>query len=351
MKKVITYSIVAVVAIGLVAFTAIKLNSNKKEVDAKVYHPDVNTRAVIQADTIRQSSFDVATPFLGAFAPNREVSISTETSGKVIAVGIQEGSHVGAGSLVAQLDNGVLVAQLHSAQANLTQAKSTLNRYEQAQAGVTQLQIDNARTTILTDQAQIEQLSKQINQYTIHVPFAGVITKRNFDVGAVVSPGSTLATLIDISVLKLEISVPERNITHFKKGMAIDVKTDVYPDAVFKGTVNLVSSAADAAHNYTVKILVPNNTQSPLRAGMYAKVIIGNAPIENTITIPRSALIGSTEKPQVYVVENGTVKLRDIQIGAGNESSIQVIKGLQMKEVIATGGLVNLSDGTKVEVK
>jgi RND family efflux transporter MFP subunit len=351
MKKIITYSLSAIVAIGLVAFTFIKLNSNKKEVVAKVYHPDVDIKAVIQADTIKLSNFDVATPFLGSFAPNREVSIASETSGKVITVGIQEGSQVGTGSLVAQLDNGVLVAQLHSAQANLEQAKSTLSRYEQAQAGVTQLQLDNARTSILTSEAQIEQLTKQISQYTIHSPFSGVITKRNFDLGAVVSPGTPLATLIDISVLKLEISVPEKNITQFKNGAAMQVKTDIYPNAVFKGTVNLISSAADAAHNYTVKILVPNNSQTPLKAGMYAKVTLGNAPLQNSISIPRSALIGSSEKPQVYVVDNGIAKLRNIQTGASNESSVQVVKGLSANEVIASGGLVNLSDGAKVEIK
>ena len=351
MKKVITYGIAAILAIGLVAFTVIKLNANKKEVVARVYHPDVNINAVIQADTIQLSTFEVATPFLGAFAPNREVSIASETSGKVISVGIQEGSQVGAGSLVAQLDNGVLVSQLHAAQANLAQAKSTLSRYEQAKAGVTQLQLDNARTTILTSEAQIEQLNKQIAQYTIRAPFGGVITKRNFDLGAVVSPGAPLANLIDISVLKLEISVPEKNITQFKTGAVMLVKTDIYPNAVFKGTVNLISSVADAAHNYTVKILVPNNSQTPIKAGMYAKVTLGNAPLKNTISIPRSALIGSSGKPQVYVVENGIAKLRDIQTDASNESSVQVIKGLAANEVIATGGLVNLSDGVKVEVK
>jgi len=351
MKKIITYSIIAVAVIGLVAFTIVKLKSNKKEIEEKVYHQDVSTRAVIQADTVKSSSFDIATPFLGSFTPNREVAIASETSGKVIQVGIQEGSHVGAGSLVAQLDNGVLIAQLHSAQANLANAKNTLSRYEQAQSGVTQLQMDNARTTILTSQAQIEQLNKQISQYTIHAPFAGVITERNFDLGAVVSPGSSLATLIDISVLKLEISVPETYITQFKDGMAMQVKTDVYPDVVFKGKVDLVSSTADASHNYTVKILVPNNSQTPLKAGMYAKVTLDNAPLQNTISIPRSALIGSARQPQVYVVENGVAKLRDVQIGAGNERNVQVIKGLAANEVIVIGGLVNLSDGIKVEIK
>jgi RND family efflux transporter MFP subunit len=211
--------------------------------------------------------------------------------------------------------------------------------------------MDNARTQVLTSQAQIQQLNTQINQYTIKAPFAGVITARDFDLGTIVSPGAPMATLIDISTLKLEVSVPEKYIPQFKNGVEMDVKTDVYPDAVFKGVVNYVSSDADASHNYTVKFLVVNKPQTPLRSGMYGSVILGTSPLQNAISIPRSALIGSSQNPQVYVVENGIARQRNIEVGASNDTRIQITKGLHTNDVVITGGLVNLSDGTKVEIK
>jgi RND family efflux transporter MFP subunit len=351
MKKLIKNILILAIAAGIIALAAFKLLNNKKEVEAKVYHPDLSLAATIQADTLTETPFSEATQFLGAFAPNREVSVASETSGKVITVGVQEGSHVGTGNLIAKLDDGVLQAQLHSATANYDNATSTLKRYEQAPNGVTQLQIDNARTQILTTQAQIEQLKKQISQYTIAAPFGGIITARNFDLGAVVSPGSPLATLTDISLVKLEVSVPEKYVTQFKNGMPMQVTTDVYPGVTFKGTVDLVASKADASHNYTIKILVPNNSQYQLKAGMYGNITLGSQAGAKALSIPRSALIGSAQKPQVYVVENGAVKVRDIQTGAGNATSIEVVKGLQAGEIIATGGLVNLTNGTKVTIK
>ncbi len=351
MKKILKYTVVLAVVAAIVALVAFKLTANKKEVEGKVYHPNVNLTATIQADTIAEGPFTEATQFLGSFTPNREVAIASETSGKVITVGVQEGSYVSTGSLVAKLDDGVLQAQLHSATANYDNATSTLKRYEQAPNGVTQLQMDNARTQILTTQAQIEQLKKQIGQYTITAPFGGIVTTRNFDLGAVVSPGSPLATLTDISQLKLEVSVPEKYVPLFKYGMAMQVSTDVYPSVAFVGTVDMVASKADASHNYTIKVLVGNNTKNPLKAGMYGNVTLGNLASAKAISIPRSALIGSAQKPEVYVVENGAVKIRDIETGGGNATSVQVIKGLQAGEVIATGGLVNLTDGTKVTIK
>jgi len=351
MKKLIQIIVIIVVVAGVAAMVAFKLIANKKEVEGKVYRPDLNLAATVQADTIKEGPFSKATQFLGSFTANREVSLASETTGKVIFVGVQEGSHVGQGSLVAKLDDGVLQAQLHSATASLDNAAGTLKRYEQAPNGVTQLQMDNARTQLLTSQAQIEQLKEQISQYTISAPFSGVITSRSFDLGAVVSPGTPLATLTDISSLKLELSVPERYVAQFKNGMPIAVNTDVYPGAVFMGTVWMIASKADASHNYTIKVLVPNNVQHPLKAGMYGNVTVGNALTHQAISIPRSALIGSSQHPQVYVVENAAAKIRDIETGAGNATSVEVLKGLHAGEVIVSGGLVNLTDGAKVSIK
>jgi len=351
MKKIIQYIVVILAIAGLAGLAAFKLVSNKKEVTAKVYHPDPSLAATIQADTVKEGPFSNATQFLGSFAANREVSLAAETSGKIIYVGVEEGSHINRGSLVARLDDGVLLAQLHSATASLDNAAGTLKRYEQAPNGVTQLQLDNARTQLLISQAQIEQLKKQIGQCTISAPFSGVITARNFDLGAVVSPGTPMATLTDISALKLELNVPEKNIARFRNGMPVAVNTDVYPGWSFKGAVGMIASKADASHNYTIKVIVPNSAQYPLKAGMYGNVAVGSASAHQAISIPRSALIGSARKPQVYVVENGIARIRDIETGAGNSTSVEVLKGLHTGEVVVSGGLVNLADGAKVSIK
>jgi len=336
------------IAAVLVAAVAFRLLSNKREVAAEVYHPDVNTAVVIQVDTVRAARFDLKSTFTGSFSPNREVTIGSETSGKVIRVNVQEGSHVNAGQLIAQLDDHLIQAQLQSAQANHDKAVVTLSRYQQGISGVTQLQLDNAKTDVLTTQAQIEQLKTQMRQYTISAPFGGIITSRTFELGAIISPGTQMAMLTDISSVKLEISVPERSIPQFRLGQVIDITTDVYPDTPFKGKVDLIGSKADASHNFQVKILVAN-PKLAIKSGMYGTVAFDNMAGE-ALTIPRTALLGSSVKPQVYVVERGIAKLRDIRIGSGNETRVQVTGGLQNGELVVSGGLVNLSDGTKVSV-
>ena len=347
MNRSTKITITIVIAGTLVAAVAFKLMSNQKEVAAKVYHPDINAAVVVQVDTVSTGRFDVTAAFTGSFSPNREVTIGSETSGRVVKVDVQEGSQVSTGQRIAQLDDRLI--QLQSAQANYDRAKNTLARYQQGSSGVTQLQMDNAKTEILTTQAQTEQLKTQIRQFTISAPFAGIITSRNFELGAIVSPGMQMATLIDISSVKLEISVPEKSIAQFNLGQTIYVETDVYPDRPFQGKVDMIGSKADASHNFQVKILVPN-PKAALKSGMYGTVVLNAETSGDALTIPRSALLGSSVKPQVYVVEAGVSKLRDIQTGSGNEIRIEVVGGLRKGDIVVSGGLVNLSDGTKVSI-
>ncbi|SHM95486.1 efflux RND transporter periplasmic adaptor subunit [Chitinophaga sp. CF418] len=350
MKKIIRYSITAAVLFLSVGFIAVKLNSNKKEVVEKVYHKDPNLKATVQADTIKYTPFTETAAFLGSFVPDREVIIASETTGKVVRINVREGSQVSAGSLIAQLDTDLLQAQLQSALANYDNAALTLRRYEQAVNGVTKLQIDNARTQLLTDKAQIDQLRKQISMCSIKAPFGGIITSKNFELGAVVSAGAQMAQLTDISRLKLEISVPEKNIMQFRKEQALTVVTDVYPDEKFQGHVDMIAAKADASHNYAVKILVTNNAATALKAGMYGRISFSDVTTKEAISIPRSALVGSSSRPQVFVIENGIARLRNIQTGGSNETIIQVTSGLQPGDIVATGGLINLTEGSKVSI-
>lgn len=350
MKKFTRYGVVAIVLILLVGFVGLKLRNNQKEVQARVFHKDPNLTVTVQTDTVQLTTLNKALNYLGSFAPSREVIISTETTGKVVTVGVQEGSRVHAGSLVAQLDIGLLQAQLQSTIASYDNAVNTLKRYEQAASGVTRLQIDNARTQQLTTSAQIDQLKKQISMCTIRAPFSGIITQRNFDLGAVVATGTQMAQLSNIDQLKLEISIPEKYIIEFRKGQQLDVITDVYPDKKFAGRVDMVAVQADASRNYIVKILVDNSADNGLKAGMYGRVASQSQSNRQGIAIPRTALVGSSKNPQVFVIENNIARLRNIETAEGNETMVEVTKGLQPGEMVVTGGIVNLVEGSKVTI-
>ena len=349
MKVNIRYVITGVVILGLVGLVVVKLLGNKEEVEEKVYKKDPDRKVTIQADTVHPAPMNQSASFLGAFAPVREVTISSETTGRVVSVKVEEGSAVNAGAIIAQLDTDLLRAQLAAAKANYDNAVTTLKRYEAAASGVTKLTMDNASTQVLTYQSQVAQYEKQIRMCTIKAPFSGIITSRNFELGAVVATGAQMAELTNIDQLKLEVNVPEGNISSFKDGQSIPVFTDVYADKTFNGTVDMVGTKADASHNFVLKVLV-NNSARLLKAGMYGRIQLKEALQNNVISVPRSALIGSSKVPKVFVIENGIAHIREIESGAGNEYVVEVRNGLQQGEIVATGGLVNLYEGAKVSI-
>jgi RND family efflux transporter MFP subunit len=338
-----------VVILGLIALVVIKLLGNKEEVEAKVYKKDPDRKVTIQADTVHPTQLDQNNSFLGAFAPVREVTISSEMTGKVVAVKADEGTYVNAGAVIALLDTDLLRAQLASAMANYDNAVTTLKRYEAAASGVTKLTRDNATTQVLTYKSQVDQYEKQIRMGTIKAPFSGIITSKSFELGAVVATGAQMAVLTNIDKLKLEVNIPEANISSFKNGQTIQVLTDLYADKTFNGTVDMIGTKADASHNFVLKVLV-NNSEKLLKAGMYGRIQLHNAIYNNAISVPRSALIGSSKVPKVFVIENGIAHVREIESGEGNEYVVEVKGGLKPGEIVATGGLVNLYEGAKVSI-
>lgn len=351
MKKATRTLVISGIALLAIGLTAARLSANKKTVEEKVYRKDPNSRIAVRAAAVTEEPFSLSNRYVGSFQPFREVTIAAETQGKILALGIKEGSQVGAGTLIAQVDNDLYKAQLYSAQASYENARTTLGRYQNAAVGdgVSEMQIDNYRLQMKSADAQVKQLNKQIAMSRINAPFGGIITAKYAEIGSMVSPGTQIARLSDISTLKLEIFVPEKELSFFREGAAIKVTSDVYPGIDFPGTVELVSASADAAHQFSVKIRVANNSSNPLKAGMYGTVAIDREEAR-ALTIPRTALLGSAKKPQVFVAANGTATLRDVQVGRTGDAVIEVTGGLTAGETVIISGQVNLQNGSKVEI-
>jgi RND family efflux transporter MFP subunit len=347
MKKILII-IGIVIAIGL---TAWKLSENKKVAEEKVYRNDPNTKVLVKTAKVVLQELNQVKQWLGTFEPNREIKITSETNGKVIKVGISEGDKVGAGQLIAQVDSDILQYQLTIAQANYEETQADVKRYQNLTKGeaVAQIQLEKANLAMQSAESQLKVLQKQLKNTTVTAPFAGTITAKMFDLGSVVAPNAPLAQLTDISLLKLIINVSEIDIMKFKEGQQVQINTDVFPNQSFAGQVTMISAKSDNAHNFPVQILVNNGGQNRLRAGMYGSVIVDNNLKTSTLTIPRTALIGTAKQPQVYVMENGKSILRDIKVGMANEEVYEVTAGLKEGETVIIAGQVNLENGTLVK--
>ncbi|MBA4056841.1 MAG: efflux transporter periplasmic adaptor subunit [Marivirga sp.] len=346
--KIIIASIVTVVLLAV----TFKLKSNKRTVEENIYRPDLDKRVLVEAQLATLKNVDKSLHYTGTFAAAREVMLIPQIHGEVKSVYFHEGDHVKAGKTLIQIDDDLLQAQYMAADASYQTAKRNLERHQSAAAsgGVSKLQLDNFLLSLKSAESTLRQLIKQIELSKIIAPFTGTITLRDVEPGSVVA-GSPVARITDLTQLKLEVSVPEKEVILFKEGKQAQVTSDVYPGHTFAGTIEYVADRADNSHNYNVRILIQNNdADKTIKAGMYGTVVLDTDLNKEALFIPRAALLGSAKNPQVFVIHNDKAILRDIQTGSSNNELVEVLNGLQDGEVVATSGHINLANGSNVTV-
>jgi RND family efflux transporter MFP subunit len=349
MKKKIVIPVLITTA--LVVGATFKLQSNKLEVEEKVYRNDPEKKVLVEADTVAFQNLDKTFTYTGTFAPFREVLVVPQIQGEITAVYFNEGDIVTQGRPLVQIDDELLQTQIVAAEASYEIAKRNFARYENAAVGggVSKIQIDQYHLALKNAESQLKQLKKQISLSRIEAPFTGTITFRDVEVGSIAA-NTAIARITDLSKLKLEIAVPEKEIFLFRQGETAEVTTDIYPGKNFTGRIDFVSDRADDSHNYVVKILIRNNDSSVLKAGMYGNVSLAKELNKGTLAIARKSLLGSAKNPQVFVVENNMTVLKNIKIGNSNLESVEVLSGLNPGEIVVTSGHINLTQGSKVDI-
>ena len=349
-KRVIT---IIGVAIVLIIFSIFKLKSNKEKVQNKLYIHD--TSAAILVDVTKPSfhTFENSFAFLGTFDPTRQNTIGSDAAGKIVRLNFQEGDRVSAGQILAKLDDEMLNIQLENAEINVEGQRNddTRNSNLAKDNVISGVQQEKTKLSLKSAETQVKQIKKQIKNTSIIAPFSGVVTKKMIDLGSVVGPGTPALELTDISSLKLNISVPERDILKFKIGQQVTVHADVYANKPFSGKVSNISVKADASHNFKVEVLIQNTSANPLMAGMYGSVVLQNSKTINALSIPRKALLGSSKAPQVFVVKNGKAKIVSFTAGTSDGEFIEVIDGLSKNDIIVIKGQINIQNNSNVITK
>ncbi|MEZ4810479.1 MAG: efflux RND transporter periplasmic adaptor subunit [Allomuricauda sp.] len=337
--------------VAIIVSIALKLNANKKEVAENVYRPDLKKAVLVKTAKVNQKTLNKTFTYTGTFVPLREVMIVPQVKGQIKQLYFEEGDVVKKGQPLVLVDDDILQAQYVAAEANYTISKRNLERNETAatSGGVSNIQLDNYRLGLKNAESELKQLKKQIEWSHMTAPFTGTITLRDAEIGMIVD-NKALARITDLSKLKLEIVVPEKEIVLFSEGDEVAVQTDIYPSQELEANIDYISNRADDSHNYTVKIVIEGSSAPLLKSGMYGTVLIGSESSGEMAVIPRAALLGSAKNPQAIVVKNGKAVIRDIKIGGSNAEDIVVVEGLQPGETVVTSGHINLSNGSNVEI-
>lgn len=339
-----------IVILAAILLTVWILFQNKAKVAAKVYTRDPNEKILVTTTKVTSKDLYEEKKYIGTVTSFRDNKIASEVAGKVVYVGVKEGDVIGKGHVIAKIDDTMLKLQLESAEIQLESIMLDLKRYENLSKGdaIPAVQLEKTDIQRKSVEVQIKTLKEQISRTTIVAPFSGVVSMKTFDLGSVLSIGNALLQLTDISVLKLNLNIPEREITRFKEGMHTEVTCDVYSQQVYDGTVTMVGEKGDESHNFPVEITVKNSKVNPLRPGMFGSVVIGNTASKSSVAIPVGALVGTIKQPQVYKIQDGKAHLLNITVGVTTNEYLEVVSGLSEGDEVVTVGQLNLYDGAPV---
>jgi RND family efflux transporter MFP subunit len=335
----------------VLALTVVVLLNNRSKMQARSKPDEVHFLPVTVGQVVKEKLSE-SVSLVGTITANNDVAIVSETQGKVMRVLANVGDYVQAGSTIVEVDDELKKAGYATAEVNYEKAKKDLERFESLikDSSVSDTQLEGARLAFKAAEAQYIVARRQYNDTKIKTPISGVVSARPVDVGTMVKDNNTVANVVDISKLKVKLNVSEQDAFRIKVGDAVDVTTDVYPGVTFEGRVSTVSSKADDAHTYPIEVVLANSAKNPLKAGMFGRVSLVSVKDHESVTIPRQALVGSTKKPQLYVVQNGIARLRDIVVGSQVGTNLEVLSGVREAETIVLSGQNNLKDSVAVTV-
>jgi RND family efflux transporter MFP subunit len=343
--RVIVFGVVVLVTIiGILLF-------NRSRQAAEVATPILKDVPVTVATVTRQKVQE-ALSLVGTISANNDVNVVSETQGRVTAVRAKVGDFVNARTVLVQVDDELKQAALTAAEVNYEKAKRDYERYQALlqKNTITVAQLDASRLAFKSAESQYIVARRQFTDTRITTPISGYVTARPVDIGAMVQPGMTVANVVDITTLKARLNVAERDVFKLKEGDRVEVTTEVYPGVRFDGKIQSIASKGDEAHTYPVEVVLQNSAEHPLKAGMFARVAFTSVKAEESLTIPRDALVGSIKEPQVFVVDNTTARLRSIVVGGISGETLSVSAGLREGELVVVNGQNNLQDSTSVSI-
>jgi membrane fusion protein, multidrug efflux system len=287
----------------------------------------------------------------GSLAPYEETSLQPEISGRVTGIYFKEGSSVSKGALLVKLYDADLQAQLKKLQVQLEIAKQT----EQRQAellkinGISQQDYDLSLLNVKNLQADIDILKTSIAKTELRAPFSGKIGLRNISEGAYISPQTIVATLRQVSQLKLDFTVPERYSAKMTAGSTVLFKTDG-SDKLYKATI-IATENNIQENNRSLRVkAVATQQSSDLFAGAFIKVQARLGENDKALLVPTQAVIPQARNKKVIMIKNGLAANEIVTTGVRDSTYVEITSGLKAGDTVLISGLLTTKPGSKVVV-
>jgi membrane fusion protein (multidrug efflux system) len=265
-------------------------------------------------------------------------------------VDFESGDLVHAGQVVVTLSNAADLAGLNEAAANYRDAEQSFERQQMliTRQLVAASTLDTLRAARDAAKARMDQVRAALSDRVISAPFDGVLGLRQVSPGSLVTPGTVIATLDDVSLIKLDFSVPERELPALANGQPVIARSEAYPDKDFDGKIASLDSRVDpVTRAITVQAQIAN-PERKLRPGMLLDVAV-QLPARQTLQVPELALQQVGQQAFLFRVgADDKVEQVPVKIGARKPGAVEILDGVKAGDRVVVEGTVKLHAGSKI---
>jgi RND family efflux transporter MFP subunit len=328
---------------------------------------DQKAAVPVEVQTIGEKVMEQTLDLTGILIPENSVDLVAEVSGKVIKIYKELGDYVNRDQTLALIDDVVAESGLVQAKAQVLSTESSLAIAEAnlksdeilfENNDISEFEYDNSKLSYKTAEAQyltalaaLDAAQKTFDDTRIKTPISGFISRKNIDFGSMVTMGSVVFRIVDLSSLKLRTSVPQEVINRVKVGGKAAVLVSALNNRSFPGKVKRISPQADEiTGGFPVEIEVENKDNS-IKAGMTAKIEMLLSKQESVLAVPEYAVVSKGEENYVYKIDGTYAELVRIELGESVGQNIIVEKGLNVGDRIVIVGMKNLGTRTKVNIE
>ena len=288
---------------------------------------------------------------LGTARANEAVEVTSKVSNTVTAVRFTDGQRVPKGQVLVELDSAQARADLAAAEASSAESASQVKRSRELIASrvISESQFEQLEATMKANDARVAAARSRVNDTVIRAPFAGRVGLRRVSVGSLVNPGATITTLDDLSVIKVDFSVPENFLAGLRDGLKVTATAAAFPGRDFIGTVTGVDSRIDPiSRSVTVRAAVPNPDLA-LKPGMFLNVTLARDEHE-ALMVPEAALVPEQSRQFLFIIEDGRATRREVRIGGRQPGRVEIVSGLKAGEQVIVEGTQKVREGGEVRV-
>jgi RND family efflux transporter MFP subunit len=210
--------------------------------------------------------------------------------------------------------------------------------------------VHSLKASLQDRRASYELAQKKLADAVIKAPVAGSVSERLVQPGEFIRENTPVATIVQMSPLKLKTAIQEKHASLIHPGQAVEFDVEAFQGRKFKGKIAYVSPAVDqTTRTFAVEALV-DNADRQLKPGFFAKGVVLTRLDENVLAVPEDAISTLAGVSTVYVIDAGKARQQQVTLGARKDKLAEITSGLKGDEQLAVSNLSQLATGVSVRL-